>query len=233
MRMVLGAGAAVWSLPALAPLSPDLSSALGIPTRIQDRSVACLTFDDGPHPRGTPAVLAALEREDVRATFFFVGEQVRRTPSLAAEVVAAGHTVELHGFRHRNQLRLSPAALRRDIRRGADAIVQATGQAPGLYRPPYGIFSAGGLAMIHRSGLQPMLWSRWGRDWRRDATAASIAARVADGLEGGEVLLLHDSDAYSAPGSWKATAAAVPLVLEQLERRGLAAGSIPAPAGPG
>ena len=79
-----------------------------------------LTFDDGPHPAGTPAVLGVLERAGARATFFLVGEQVRRDPALAREIVAAGHAVALHGDRHRCQLRLTPRALDEDLdaRRG-------------------------------------------------------------------------------------------------------------------
>src|SRR3954452_22020216 len=66
-----------------------------------------LTFDDGPHPQGTPAIMEALAAAGARATFFLVGEQVERRPALAAELVAAGHEVALHGHRHRAMLRLT------------------------------------------------------------------------------------------------------------------------------
>jgi peptidoglycan/xylan/chitin deacetylase (PgdA/CDA1 family) len=221
------AAAAAWTVPALAPVWPALSSALRIPIRIDDRAVAHLTFDDGPHAQGTPAVLAALERAGAHATFFLVGEQVRREPSLAAEIVAAGHGVELHGDRHRNQLRLAPGAVAADLRRGAAAIAEATGRSPGLYRPPYGIFSAAGLGVVRRQGYTPMLWSRWGHDWRARATPETIAAEATGSLGPGDVVLLHDSDAYSAPGSWRATAAALPRILGALEERGLRAEALP------
>ena len=67
-----------------------------------------LTFDDGPHPQGTPTILEILREHGAVATFFLAGEQVARRPELAAEIVAAGHRVELHCHRHRNQLRLTP-----------------------------------------------------------------------------------------------------------------------------
>ena len=92
---------------------------------------------------------------------------------------------------------------------------------PTVYRPAYGIFSWPGLAAVRRRGWTPLLWSRWGRDWARSATPESIAAKVTDGLRGGDVLLLHDADTYSAPGSHRRTAAALPRVLEELERLGL------------
>ena len=111
-------------------------------------------------------MLGALERGGARATFFLVGEQVRRDPALAREIVAAGHAVALHGDRHRCQLRLTPARARRRPRARAATVAEATDVAPTLYRPPYGIFSAAGLALVRRRGWRDLLWSRWGRDWR-------------------------------------------------------------------
>ncbi len=230
MRTVIAGCAAAWSLPALAPLWPGLRCTLRIPGRIHEEAVACLTFDDGPHPQGTPAVMEALDLANAKATFFCVGEQVRREPSLAAELVGAGHAVEVHGDRHRNQLRLSPVGVADDLRRGAEAIAEATGRWPGYHRPPYGIFSAGSLAATRRLGFAPLLWSRWGRDWRRDATPEEIAQLVSADVKAGDILLLHDSDAYSAPGSWRATAAALPMILDSLARQQLAPATLPSPA---
>jgi peptidoglycan-N-acetylglucosamine deacetylase len=217
----LGA-AGLWSLPALAPLVPSLCRALRVERRLEpgDGSVA-LTFDDGPHPEGTPAVLDELERRGVAATFFLVGEQVERRPALAAEIAAAGHRIALHGHRHRNLLRVTPAALAEDLERASSVIAEATGSVPDLYRPPYGIFSPAGLMLTRRRALRPLLWSRWGHDWRARATAGSIAGEVTRDLRGGDVLLLHDADFYSAEGSWRRTAAALPLVLDEIQRRGL------------
>ena len=101
---------------------------LGIADRTRSGRDYGLTFDDGPHREGTPAVLEVLERHGVHATFFLVGEQVARNPSLAAEIVAAGHEIGLHCDRHRNQLRLGPRAVRADIERGAARIEETTGR---------------------------------------------------------------------------------------------------------
>jgi len=218
------ATAAAWSAPALAPLVPSLCRSLGLERTLPgEEPVVAITFDDGPHPEGTPAVLEALAAAGARATFFLVGEQVRRWPGLAAEVAAAGHTIALHGDRHRLQLRVRPAALARDLDRGHATITEATGIAPTLIRAPYGIFSPAGLAIARRRGWRPLLWSRWGRDWRRFRTPAQIVAKVTEELQAGDVLLLHDADHYSASGSWRRTAAALPLVLAEIERRGLRA----------
>jgi peptidoglycan-N-acetylglucosamine deacetylase len=206
------AAASGWCAPAAAPVVPAVARAFRLPLRIEDG--IAITFDDGPHPQGTPAVLEVLDRAGVRATFFLVGERVEREPRLAAEIVAAGHEVALHGHRHLLMLRRTPHAFRDDCARGFDVLAQATGVAPTLYRPPYGVFSLGGLVEVRRRGWRPLLWSRWGRDWERGATAASIARLASRGLSNGDVVLLHDADDYSSEGSWRRTVAALPVVLE-------------------
>jgi len=219
--------AAGWSLPALACHVPPIADALNVARRMADGGVA-LTFDDGPHPEGTPAALAALERAGAPATFFLVGEQVERQPTLAAEVASAGHAIALHGFRHRNQLRLSPGVLRDDLRRGAAAIQEATGVSPTIYRPPYGIFSGGGLAVVRSERYAPWLWSRWGRDWRADATPEGIAAKATENLGAGDVVLLHDADHYASGGSHRRTVQALPRILETVTEHGLEPVVLPA-----
>src|SRR3954469_9959070 len=99
--MAAAAAAAAWSAPALAPVSPGVAGVLGVRRRVDGPGVA-LTFDDGPHPQGTPAVLEALAAAGAPATFFLVGEQVERRPALAREIADAGHEIALHGHRHRN-----------------------------------------------------------------------------------------------------------------------------------
>jgi peptidoglycan/xylan/chitin deacetylase (PgdA/CDA1 family) len=178
-----------------------------------------LTFDDGPHPEGTPAILDGLARAGARATFFVVGEQVRRRPALLAEIEAAGHLVALHGYRHRLQLRLRARDLEDDLIRGIAAIEDALGHGPVWHRPPYGIYSPGGLRGARAMGLRPLLWSRWGKDWRKFTTPNRIAARIVPGVLPGDVILLHDADFYSARGSHRRTAAALALIATDLRRR--------------
>jgi peptidoglycan-N-acetylglucosamine deacetylase len=208
-------------LPALSISWPALRRRLEVECATANGHGYALTFDDGPHPQGTPAVLEILAAAEVRATFFLVGEQIRRSPGLAQEIVAAGHQVGLHCDRHRNLLRLAPWQVRADIARAQDTIEAATGRAIGLYRPPYGALSASALRVARAHGWRTLLWSQWGKDWQARATPDSIAARVTDGAAEGSVLLLHDADDYSAPGSWQRTAAALPRVLETLAERGL------------
>jgi peptidoglycan/xylan/chitin deacetylase (PgdA/CDA1 family) len=208
----------------LAPLLPAAAAALNVPRTIGPANPApavALTFDDGPHPEGTPAMLEALARAGARATFFVIGEQVERRPALAAEIVAAGHGVALHGYRHRLQLRMSAAELETDVEHGLDVVHKAIGIAPRWHRPAYGVYSAAGLRAVRAAGLQPLLWSRWGKDWRKFTTPARIAARATRNLSTGDVILLHDADFYSSKHSHRRTAEALPLILAQLSRAGI------------
>ena len=221
---MLGASLAggAYALPALAGAVPALRAPLGIGQHTLDGRGYGLTFDDGPHREGTPAVLELLAAASVRATFFLVGEQVARNPALAAEIVAEGHGIGLHCDRHRNQLRLGPRAVREDLERGAARIEETTGRPIVRYRPPYGIFNAAALAAVHRNGWRALLWTHWGRDWEARATPDSIVSKLLGrGVAAGSVLLLHDADDYSAEGSWRRTVAALPGVLDGLAATGL------------
>jgi peptidoglycan-N-acetylglucosamine deacetylase len=216
---LLGA-AGVWCWPAAAPVVPVLARVNGIACRLPSPRGVALTFDDGPHPQGTPAVLEVLAGAGATATFFLVGEQVERWPKVAAEIAAAGHEIALHGYRHQLLLRRPTPSLARDLERAVGLVAEATGHVPTLYRPPYGVFSAGALHLVQARGLVPLLWSRWGRDWGARERPAEIARRAADGVAGGDVVLLHDADHYSSPASWERTVAALPLILERIAAAG-------------
>jgi peptidoglycan/xylan/chitin deacetylase (PgdA/CDA1 family) len=206
---------------ALAPVRRDAAQALSLPRTLPGASGVALTFDDGPHPEGTPAVLEVLAAAGARATFFVIGEQVERRPELVVRILAEGHAVALHGYRHRLQLRLTAAAVAEDIRRGAAVLQDAAGVAPAWHRPPYGIYSPAGLRAAREAGLSPLLWSRWGKDWRKFTTPGRIARRATHGVIGGDVILLHDADFYGAKQSHRHTVAALKTILAELNRRKL------------
>lgn len=205
----------------LAPVLPTAAAALQLP-RTLDGTGVTLTFDDGPHPEGTPAVLESLARARARGIFFLVGEQVVRRPELVRELVAGGHLVGVHGYTHRLQLRRTRASLEDDLVRARAAIEDAAGIAPAWHRPPYGVYSASGLALARGAGMKPLLWSKWGKDWRKFTTAERIAARATREITAGDVILLHDADFYSASGSHRRTAVALQLILRTLAERGVA-----------
>jgi peptidoglycan/xylan/chitin deacetylase (PgdA/CDA1 family) len=220
----LGLAAVAWAAPAPAAHVPLLCDVLGIARRLDLGSGAVgLTFDDGPHRQGTLAILDVLADAGAQATFFVVGEQVRRDPGVVREVVAAGHRLAVHGDRHRLLTLVGPRALRADLDRCAALVAELGGRPPERYRPPFGVFTPAALLEVRRRGWTPLLWSAWGRDWRARATAATIATETTGRARPGDVVLLHDADHYSAPDSWRATAAALPRILDALAARGLRA----------
>jgi peptidoglycan-N-acetylglucosamine deacetylase len=218
---LLGTALGLYWAPGLCAVSPAVRGMLGVADSIVGRHAVALTFDDGPHPEGTPAVLELLARHGARAAFFLAGEQAERMPELAAAIAAGGHEVGVHCHRHRNLLRLTPRQVSHDLARAAAAIAESAGQEPRLYRPPFGVLNAAALLTARRRGWTPLLWTRWGRDWLPGAYPAGIAALLTRDVCPGDVLLLHDADHYSAPGSWRRTLAALPLVLDELRCRGL------------
>lgn len=193
--------AATW-LPAVGRLAPGLASPM-------EPGTVAVTFDDGPHPEGTPAVLDRLDELGWRATFFMLGSAVSRYPTVAREVADRGHSLGLHGFEHRYLLARAPRATWQDLVGAKEAVEDATGNRPQWWRPPYGVLSAAGLVAASRLELRPLLWSAWGKDWTSDATPRRVVSTVMRGRVDGGVVLLHDSDVTSAPGSWRTTVAAL------------------------
>jgi peptidoglycan/xylan/chitin deacetylase (PgdA/CDA1 family) len=200
-------------------LLPRLSG-LGSPGHV------ALTFDDGPQPESTPAFLEALDRLGWRATFFMLGSMVDRAPGLAAEVAAAGHEVAVHGYAHRSEMFRTYPAVAGDLTRAVDTISAATDRRQHWFRPPYGTLSAGGVAAARVHGLRTVLWSTWGRDWRAEATPATVVADVERRLGPGATVLLHDSDCTSAPNAWRSALGALDPLAELFAGRGLTVGPL-------
>jgi peptidoglycan/xylan/chitin deacetylase (PgdA/CDA1 family) len=191
-----------------------------------DPGHVALTFDDGPDPESTPLFAGLLAEHGVRATFFLLGSMVEQAPWLAAELASAGHEIGVHGFDHRYLPARLPHVVRSDLHRATDVIERATGARPRLFRPPYGVLSGPSLLAARELGLTPVLWGAWGREWTPGATPESVFATLAGDLAGGVTVLMHDSGCTSPPGSWQAGLGAVPLLLAECARRGLAVGPL-------
>jgi peptidoglycan/xylan/chitin deacetylase (PgdA/CDA1 family) len=175
-----------------------------------------LTFDDGPDPASTPQFLAVLDELNIKATFFMLGSMVRQAPTLAAEVAAAGHEIAVHADDHTSMLKRSTQSAIDNVRRAHGDIAEITGTEPRFFRPPYGLCSWGALRAARECGLQTVLWTAWGRDWRANATPDTVVADLLKGQLDGGTMLLHDSDCTSAPLSWRNTIAALPLLVDVL-----------------
>jgi peptidoglycan/xylan/chitin deacetylase (PgdA/CDA1 family) len=186
---------------------------------------ACLTFDDGPDPEGTPLVLDALDAAGVRATFFVVGEQLMRHHALAREALARGHELGLHGFEHVRHEEMRGRSARDDVARALGTFEAAVGRRPRFFRPPYGRFSEHSYEACTDLGLQPAYWSAWGLDWE-PIGGERIADLVARDLAEGAIVLLHDSARYGHRPSVAPTAEAVGLIAERAKEAGLELGTL-------
>lgn len=191
-----------------------------------DPGHVALTFDDGPDRHSTPCFLRELDRLSVRATFFVLGEEVERDARLVRRMVAEGHEVAVHGWRHERPWLPRPHRDVADLARAARVVRDAAGSPPRWYRPPYGILTATRLRAARRLGLRTVLWTTWGRDWTAQADRDSVLAELAKRLTGGATVLLHDSDRTSAPGSWHSSLAALGHLVAGCRAEGLTVGPL-------
>lgn len=191
-----------------------------------------LTFDDGPDPTWTGHVLAELRRRKARATFFVMTPRAVLAPWLIEEMAADGHEVGLHCHRHIRHSKLSEGLLGMEVSTGLREL-RSVGISPRSWRAPWGVETDATRRLAARHGLRLCGWSRDTRDWRGDSPErmrASIAAQ--GGLRDGDVVLMHDG---LGPGARRADCATTveltAMLLDQLERAGLAAATVSAHEG--
>jgi peptidoglycan/xylan/chitin deacetylase (PgdA/CDA1 family) len=199
---------------------------LPVITQLRSDSAVALTFDDGPD-HGLDMFLALLEQTEARATFFVVGEQVERAPSKLQEIASCGHEIAVHGYRHRNHLFMTPGQTVEDMRRAKEVIEEAAERPTRLFRAPYGRFTLASWLEAGRLGWQRVHFTRArvAHDWEAEATPQSVVDNVG-WPEAGDILLLHYSDRYTAPGSWRVNLSALPIILERISESGLRVSSV-------
>jgi peptidoglycan/xylan/chitin deacetylase (PgdA/CDA1 family) len=162
-------------------------------------SPVALSFDDGPHPQWTPAVLDALSAAAIPATFFLQGDRLAQRPDLALAAAAAGHAVQAHCYEHRSHRELSAAEIAADLDRLLDAMNAVGLPRPRLWRPPYGDIARPRSQEVAASrGLRLVTWTVETCDWARDCAATILSEllaeqRPATRLEPDSIVLMHDS----------------------------------------
>jgi peptidoglycan/xylan/chitin deacetylase (PgdA/CDA1 family) len=181
-----------------------------------------LTFDDGPDPQYTPRCLEILQAHGVHATFFLMGKKVRMYPELTRSIQDHGHDVGNHTGAHLHHWIIGPLRSMRDVREGAKEIAQALGTNPRYFRPSFGVMNLFTYWQAQRLGQRCILWSVEAFDWLGGSggrSAADIASTVRASLQGGSIVLLHDSGgAEGAPGTMLE---ALPDIISDARRRGL------------
>jgi peptidoglycan/xylan/chitin deacetylase (PgdA/CDA1 family) len=177
-----------------------------------------LTFDDGPHPITTRAVLEILHAHDVRATFFVLGYKVLAHPDVVREIHRAGHTLGVHGFQHDRLFCLRSARYAKtQIERTQQAIFSACGVLPTLFRPPIGFASHLTFRGAEQAGVEVVAWTVRSLDGLERARSERVAERVIEHLVDGAIVLLHD--AAERDDFEPASIAALPTILRALRER--------------
>jgi peptidoglycan-N-acetylglucosamine deacetylase len=184
----------------------------------QNERKISLTFDDGPDERYTPQILDILKENDVKATFFLVGEKAEKHPELVRRIVSDGHELAAHSYRHKHAWLRDPIGTYRDILRSKLALEQISGQRVRFYRPPWGAFNWMTRFACIRLGLQPVLWSVRAIDWLPGEYVDHVIRRVVLPAKPGAIVLCHD--AGGAPEAPLNTIRAMPTIIGQLKSLG-------------
>lgn len=164
---------------------------------VPDKLVA-LTFDDGPHGTLTPRILDILGRHGAKGTFFVLGRNASRFPGILQRAVAEGHELGNHSWSHAKLTACGRDRLLSEMSRTRDAIVNATGRAPAVMRPPYGAINASTLQTIYSAyGTPAILWDVDTNDWRKPGVQ-TVIARAVNGARSGSIILVHDIHASTA-----------------------------------
>lgn len=177
----------------------------------QERPACAITFDDGPG-RHTTQLLEVLRSRNVRATFFVLGEQVRREPEVVRQIAREGHEVDNHSYDHPDFRHLTLEQQQREIDATQSAL-RALGIEPKFFRPPYGDYDNETVRAAARDGLIVVLWTIDGKDWKYH-TVHALEASMERGLKVniGGIYLFHDVH------SW--TVEAMPAILDRMTAQG-------------
>ena len=179
--------------------------------------VVALTFDDGPDPVHTPAVLDRLRALGVRATFFVVGARAAAHPSLVVRIADEGHEIGHHSYTHAPPTETTALRLADEARRTSTLLLQLCGKRPVLFRPPHGKVTPGKLLALWALGQTIVLWNRDPKDFACGASDPIREWFRNEPLAGGDIVLLHDVHPHVAP--------ALDIVAERVERLGLRFGT--------
>lgn len=185
--------------------------------------VVALTFDDGPDPEVTPAVLDRLAAHGARATFFVLGERAAKHPALVRRIAREGHAIGTHTQHHRVRFHFAgPAYVLREIESAIAAVGDIVGRRPALFRPPQGLRTPTFASGWRRTrGLVCVTWTVRGLD-SLATTADAIVARVTRRLAPGAIVALHDGTGLGGARDRRPTLAALDAILAACQARRLA-----------
>lgn len=209
---LIGINHTILTIAGLWPRSRILGfNLLSLPPAAVQRGEVAITIDDGPDPEVTPRVLDILDRYHAKATFFCIGVLAERHPDLCREIIRRGHAVENHSQHHNVLFSLfGPLKIYREVQLAQSTLAAITGQSPRFFRPSAGLRNPLLDPVLSMLGLHLVSWSRRGFD-TRETNPDVVFNKLAQGLKGGDILLLHDGNAARSPQG-------IPVILDVLPR---------------
>lgn len=198
-----------------------------LPAAAVARREIALTLDDGPDPKVTPQVLDLLDTTQTRASFFCVAERAMRAPALVREMVARGHSIENHSYRHPNLFStFGPARIAREVGEAQARLSDLAGVAPQFFRPPAGFANPFLHPVLESLNLRMANWSRRGFD-TRDTQLPRVLSRLTQGLAAGDILLAHDGNSPCLPQGEAFILTLLPALIQAMQAQGLRGVSLP------
>ncbi len=194
------------------PRSYQAVTLASVPT---EEKVIALTFDDGPWPITTENILATLKKEDVKATFFMIGQPLRSFPEIAKKVVGDGHEIANHTAHHWYH-KMSPLVAQREIDDTNKIILETLNVKTNYFRPPGGVLTNGLVAYAHKLNDAVLMWSVDSGDSNpRRPSVEKIVKNVISQAKPGGIVLMHDGG-----GKHDNTAKALPIIIKKLRAEG-------------
>jgi peptidoglycan/xylan/chitin deacetylase (PgdA/CDA1 family) len=184
------------------------------------KDAIALTFDDGPCLTSTPDVLDLLKEQAVRATFFMIGERVRRHPDLARRVLNGGHQIANHSDRHVAFRSLVPSVCKKETEKAEQTFRSVMGLAPRFYRPPKGLINRYVIKAISSAGYYVATWSCMPGDYFGWHTAAWIGKRLSK-VRPGDIVVLHDGLSRHPEPDRIRTLSILPEFIRGMKKQGI------------
>lgn len=176
------------------------------------KKVIALTFDDGPWPESTTQILDVLKKNNIKATFFWVGRYLQANPALGKKVVAQGHAIANHSWSHQ-YYKYNEEGASREIDRTSALIQEQTGVKVSMFRPPGGILTNGLVDYAQKKKYAVIMWSVDSLDWR--SSAESLLENVLRQANSGGIVLMHDGG-----GNRSKTVTSLPKIIDELKKKG-------------
>lgn len=177
----------------------------------QDFKIAALTFDAAWGNEDTEILIKILGKHNIKATFFVVGDWVRKYPESVKQLHDAGHEIMNHSDKHAHMTQLTKQQIISDITTCNDEIERVTGVRPTLFRPPYGEYDDAVVSTVRGMGMEVIQWDVDSLDWK-NPTPDAIKKRVNDNIKPGSIALFHNA-AVNTPD-------ALPCIIESLLQDG-------------